>query len=151
MPAPLKIIKVLIEELQAAGGVRSQLSPSEIEKVEDEGSDDDGDWEDDPDVLDLGLGTTKQGINSRLSFFDEKKIWLTSYHRAHGFCGRIALRYASARRRNSSLPHPFLPRSSYQAELYRILQRSHSRGAGKTPLLWLIIFTFQHLLINDGS
>jgi hypothetical protein len=61
VPATLKIVKVLIEELQAAGGaVRSQLSPSEIEKLEEEASDD-GDWEDDPDVLDLGIGTTKQG------------------------------------------------------------------------------------------
>lgn len=61
VPATLKIVKVLIEELQAAGGaVRPQLSPAELEKLEEEASDD-GDWEDDPDVLDLGLGTTKQG------------------------------------------------------------------------------------------
>lgn len=61
VPATLKIVKVLIEELQAAGGaVRPQLSPAELEKLEEEASDD-GDWEDDPDVFDLGLGTTKQG------------------------------------------------------------------------------------------
>lgn len=60
MPATLKIIKVLIEELQAAGGANSQLSPTEIEKLEEAGSDD-GSWEDDPDMLDLGAGTTKQG------------------------------------------------------------------------------------------
>lgn len=67
VPATLKIVKVLIEELQAAGGaVRPQLSPTELEKLEEEVSDD-GDWEDDPDVFDLGLGTTKQGsYNARL-------------------------------------------------------------------------------------
>jgi len=63
VPANLKIMKVLVEELQAASGARRELSATEIEKFDEENSGDEGDWEDDPDVLDLGLGTTKQGIS----------------------------------------------------------------------------------------
>ncbi|RDI78933.1 hypothetical protein Vi05172_g11033 [Venturia inaequalis] len=75
VPATLKIVKVLIEELQAAGGaVRPQLSPAELEKLEEEVSDD-GDWEDDPDVYDLGLGTTKQEL---MAFAEE-----TPYSQRH--------------------------------------------------------------------
>lgn len=52
---------MLIDELQAAGGNKPEFSPTEIEKLEEAGSDE-GDWEDDPDTLDLGLGSTKQGM-----------------------------------------------------------------------------------------
>jgi hypothetical protein len=58
VPATLKIIKVLIEELQAAGGNKPQFSPTEIERLEEADSDD-GDWEDDPDTVDLGLASSK--------------------------------------------------------------------------------------------
>jgi hypothetical protein len=62
VPAHLKIMKVLVEELQAASGARQELSAADIEKFDEEGSADDGDWEDDPDnFLDLGLGGTKAG------------------------------------------------------------------------------------------
>lgn len=94
VPATLKIVKVLIEELQAAGGaVRPQLSPAELEKLEEEASDD-GDWEDDPDVLDLGLGTTKQGQYSACS----QKKDADFIHRTDGICRRDAILTTSSRR-----------------------------------------------------
>jgi hypothetical protein len=68
VPATLKIVKVLIEELQAAGGNQSQLTQAEIEKL-DEAESDDGDWEDDPDTLDLGLSSTKAEL---MAFAEEK-------------------------------------------------------------------------------
>lgn len=74
--APIKIIKVLVEELLSAsgtarnidgkaanemGGSTEALGGSEPGAADEDGSDDD-DWEDEPGgVLDLGLGTTKQG------------------------------------------------------------------------------------------
>ena len=68
MPATLKIVKVLIEELQAAGGNQPQLTQAEIEKL-DEAESDDGDWEDDPDTLDLGLNSTKAEL---MAFAEEE-------------------------------------------------------------------------------
>jgi hypothetical protein len=74
VPAHLKIMKVLVEELQAASGAHQELSAADIEKFDEEGSADDGDWEDDPDnFLDLGLGGTKAGklsLGCELSFED---------------------------------------------------------------------------------
>lgn len=52
---------MLIEELQAAGGNNSQLTQQEIEKLDEAGSDD-GDWEDDPDSLDLGSASIKADL-----------------------------------------------------------------------------------------
>ena len=58
--ATLKILKVLIEELQAAGaGGRSQEQEA-IELLE-EAQDDDDEWEDDPDTLDLASPSAKEG------------------------------------------------------------------------------------------
>jgi hypothetical protein len=97
VPATLKIVKVLIEELQAAGGaIRPQLSPAEIEKLEEEVSDD-GDWEDDPDVLDLGLGTTKQGLYHSLICIFRERFSLTFHCRTHGICRRDAILDTPAR------------------------------------------------------
>ena len=59
--APLKIIKVLVEELLSASGTARPMNPSASAAELDEEDSDDDDWEDDPDVLDLGMGTTKQG------------------------------------------------------------------------------------------
>jgi hypothetical protein len=67
VPATLKIFKVLIEELQAASS-NSQLSPTEIEKLEEANSDD-GDWEDDPDTVDLTSGSVKAEL---MAFAEEK-------------------------------------------------------------------------------
>jgi hypothetical protein len=70
VPAHLKIMKVLVEELQAASGARRDLTAADIEKFDDEGgSGEEGDWEDDPDnFLDLGLGSTKAGMFSPSPF-----------------------------------------------------------------------------------
>lgn len=68
VPANLKILKVLIEELQAAGGANPQLSPTEIAQLEEANSDD-GDWEDDPDTVDLTSSTVK---NELMAFAEEK-------------------------------------------------------------------------------
>jgi len=61
IPAPLKILKVLIEELSSAAGHASSAAAAAAAAAEfaDEEADDDG-WEDvHTNVLDLGLGSTK--------------------------------------------------------------------------------------------
>ncbi|KAL4923974.1 putative importin beta-5 subunit [Aspergillus undulatus] len=61
VPAPLKIIKVLAEELAAASG-NKEIDAATAAAMEEEGSDDD-EWEDVPEnVLDLSLGVTKQEL-----------------------------------------------------------------------------------------
>ncbi|KAI1779665.1 ARM repeat-containing protein [Hypoxylon cercidicola] len=62
IPAPLKILKVLIEELLSASGANfaaNAAAAAAADMVED--IDDDG-WEDDPDTLDLNLGSTKNDL-----------------------------------------------------------------------------------------
>ncbi|BDD55177.1 hypothetical protein MPDQ_007671 [Monascus purpureus] len=65
--APLKIIKVLVEELSAASGGK-ELDAATAAALEDdggveEGDDDDDEWEDIPsNTLDLNLGITKQEL-----------------------------------------------------------------------------------------
>ncbi|KAI1079147.1 armadillo-type protein [Whalleya microplaca] len=63
VPAPLKILKVLIEELLSASGANSAANAAAAAAVEfaDEENDDDG-WEDDPDAIDLNLGSTKNDL-----------------------------------------------------------------------------------------
>lgn len=88
IPAPLKIIKVLIEELLSAAGHQSAAAAaaSAAAEFDDEGEDDG--WEDVPSVLDLGLGTTKAdlmayGADGRGSFMrqrdDETQAYLTEF------------------------------------------------------------------------
>lgn len=62
VPAPLKIVKVLVEELGAASG--NKEIDAAAAALEDADSDDgDDDWEDVPgQVLDLGIGASKQGL-----------------------------------------------------------------------------------------
>lgn len=61
--APLKIVKVLVEELAAASG-NKEIDAATAAALEEEGSDDD-DWEDLPsNTLDLSLGVTKQELMS---------------------------------------------------------------------------------------
>lgn len=57
---PLKILKVLIEELSSAGGNSRSIDAAAAADLADEGSDD-GDWEDEPGFLDLGSASTRQG------------------------------------------------------------------------------------------
>ncbi|KAI1821648.1 armadillo-type protein [Xylaria intraflava] len=65
IPAPLKILKVLIEELLSASGLTSApnaaAAAAAAAELADEDNDDDG-WEDDPDALDLNLGSTKADL-----------------------------------------------------------------------------------------
>jgi importin-9 len=63
IPAPLKIIKVLIEELLSASGLAGAANAAAAAAAEfaDEDLDDDG-WEDDPDTIDLNLGSTKNDL-----------------------------------------------------------------------------------------
>ena len=70
--APLKILEVLIEELLSASGVQSAAVAAAAAAAEfaDEENDDDG-WEDDPDVVDLGLGGTKNGL---MGFLDQSNL-----------------------------------------------------------------------------
>ncbi|KAI9792238.1 MAG: hypothetical protein M1833_001237 [Piccolia ochrophora] len=76
IPVPLKIIKVLIEELSSAAGHSALLHPSSLANTasphastddpsadtNDDANSDDGDWEDVPSTLDLGLSSTKQEL-----------------------------------------------------------------------------------------
>ncbi|MCI3039822.1 hypothetical protein, partial [Escherichia coli] len=63
--APLKIVKVLVEELGAASG-NKEIDAATAAALDDADSDDgDDDWEDvTGQTLDLGLGATKQGLMS---------------------------------------------------------------------------------------
>jgi hypothetical protein len=58
--ATLKIVKVLIAELQAAGDDAGALTQEAITQLE-EARDDDDEWEDDPDTLDLASPGVQQG------------------------------------------------------------------------------------------
>lgn len=86
IPAPLKIIKVLIEELLSASGASNAANAAAAAEFADEEGDDDG-WEDVPTVLDLGLGSTKQDLmaygEGAGSFGrqrdDETQIYLTEF------------------------------------------------------------------------
>lgn len=60
VPAPLKIFKVLIEELLSASGVQNAATALAAADFADE-EDDDG-WEDLPSVLDLGSGAAKADL-----------------------------------------------------------------------------------------
>lgn len=63
VPAPLKIIKVLVEELASATG-NKEIDAATAAALEEAGSDDD-EWEDIPsNTLDLSLGVTKQDLMS---------------------------------------------------------------------------------------
>ncbi len=72
IPAPLKILKVLIEELLSASGVQGAAVAAAAAEADfaDEENDDDG-WEDDPDTVDLSLGGTKNGL---MSYFDQSNL-----------------------------------------------------------------------------
>ncbi|KAF5129943.1 Importin subunit beta-5 [Metarhizium brunneum] len=64
VPAPLKIVKVLIEELASAAGAGAAASTAAaaVAAAEfDEDNDEDG-WEDDDDTLDLSLAATKADL-----------------------------------------------------------------------------------------
>lgn len=89
IPTPLKIIKVLIEELLSAAGHQNAAIASATADFDDDG--DDG-WEDVPSsVLDLGLGSTKAELmawgqpgDGQGSFFmrqrdDETQAYLTEF------------------------------------------------------------------------
>ncbi|KAJ8121138.1 hypothetical protein ONZ43_g2334 [Nemania bipapillata] len=72
IPAPLKILKVLIEELLSASGLTSASTAAAVAAAEfaDEDNDDDG-WEDDPDTIDLSLGSTKADL---MGYLDDSSM-----------------------------------------------------------------------------
>ncbi|KAG6002715.1 hypothetical protein E4U21_002824 [Claviceps maximensis] len=66
IPAPLKIIKVLVEELTSASGAGAAASTAAAMAAAadfDEANEEDG-WEDDDDILDLSLSATKADLMS---------------------------------------------------------------------------------------
>ncbi|KAL2164951.1 hypothetical protein VTH06DRAFT_247 [Thermothelomyces fergusii] len=92
IPAPLKILKVLIEELVSASGMQagSNVAASAATEFVDEDEDGDGDndgWEDEPDdTLDLALGSTKaelmgwaEGGNGSRQRDDETQVYLIDF------------------------------------------------------------------------
>ncbi|KAK3352709.1 armadillo-type protein [Lasiosphaeria hispida] len=88
IPASLKILKVLIEELLSASGLQAAAnvaSASATAQFEDAGEDDDDGWEDTGDTLDLSLGSTKADLmgwleNSNLrQRDDETQAYLSEF------------------------------------------------------------------------
>ena len=88
IPASLKIIKVLVEELLSASGVRTAANASAAAvasaEFNDDDEDDDDGWEDDNDILDLSLGTTKADLMSfveggQRQRDDETQAYLTEF------------------------------------------------------------------------
>ena len=88
IPASLKILKVLIEELLSASGVQGAANAAAAAAAEfADAEEDDGDdgWEDDPDTVDLSLGTTKAGLMSMIESSgyrqrdDETQQYLTEF------------------------------------------------------------------------
>jgi hypothetical protein len=88
IPAPLKILKVLIEELLSASGIQNAASAAAAaaaEYADEEGEDDS--WEDVPSTLDLGLGSIKAELmaygEGQGSFMrqrdDETQAYLTEF------------------------------------------------------------------------
>lgn len=90
VPATLKILKVLITELLSASGAGSapNLAAAAASQLAEEAEDDDGDdgWEDEPDTLDLSLGSTKADLmgwiesnNSSRKRDDETQRYLSDF------------------------------------------------------------------------
>lgn len=88
IPASLKIIKVLIEELLSASGARAAAAAAAHAMANtDDLDDDDGDegWEDDNDIIDLTLGSTKSDLMSFIEAGghrqrdDETQAFLTEF------------------------------------------------------------------------
>lgn len=114
IPAPLKIIKVLIEELSpsALDPSSALLNSTSLDAADGEpasdADDDDADWEDDPNELDLGLGATKAQLmayaeadgpsagGSRLRD-DETQAWLLQWFAAQASSARFAEWFAALR------------------------------------------------------
>ncbi|KIL92684.1 hypothetical protein FAVG1_03864 [Fusarium avenaceum] len=86
IPASLKIIKVLIEELLSASGQRAAANAAAAAVASasfDDENDEEG-WEDDDDTLDLSLGTTKSDLMSFMEGGqrqrdDETQAYLTDF------------------------------------------------------------------------
>ncbi|KAM5347947.1 hypothetical protein ACJ41O_007771 [Fusarium nematophilum] len=87
VPASLKIIKVLIEELLSASGQRAAANAAAAAvasaSYDDDENDDEG-WEDEDDTLDLSLGTTKADLMSFIEGGqrqrdDETQAYLTDF------------------------------------------------------------------------
>jgi hypothetical protein len=66
IPASLKIVKVLIEELLSASGQQAaaNAAAAAVASASFEDENDEEGWEDDDDTLDLSLGTTKHDLMS---------------------------------------------------------------------------------------
>lgn len=87
IPAPLKIIKVLIEELLSASGLAHAATAAAAAAADFADDDDDDGWEDVHPTLDLGLGMTKDELmtlaDGSASFprqrDDETQAYLTSW------------------------------------------------------------------------
>ena len=88
VPATLKIIKVLVEELVSASGQRAAANAAALAMANTadlEEEDGDEGWEDDNNTLDLSLGTTKADLMSFIESGgqrqrdDETEAYLTEF------------------------------------------------------------------------
>jgi hypothetical protein len=73
--APLKILKVLIAELQMSSGTGNTAQDAEPTEELEDGAEDDDEWEDDPDTLDLtSKGTTEGKPHSAMALVNANII-----------------------------------------------------------------------------
>jgi len=87
IPASLKILKVLIQELLSASGSGRAAATAAALAAAAELEEDDGDdnWEDEPDSVDLGLGTSKSDLYAFIESSgsrqqdDETQAYLTEF------------------------------------------------------------------------
>lgn len=96
IPAPLKIIKVLIDELSSASAIAGgpgALAPNpDDDDDEEEVSDDDGEWEDEDPTLTASLGVSKEELmkfaeetpGARRQADDETQNYLASFFKNQG-------------------------------------------------------------------
>ena len=71
VPVPLKILKVLIEEMSSASGNSRSIDAAAAAELADDDSDD-GDWEDEPNILDLGSASVRQGKPDDVEFLSKR-------------------------------------------------------------------------------
>ena len=73
IPVPFKLLKVLIQELASPPSPTKNGPKSGSAKLND-GSDDD-EWEDEPEILDLGAPVTRNGKPCPFQFSDQFEVW----------------------------------------------------------------------------
>ena len=108
IPVPLKLTKVLIQELVNPSPTTPGFHRRNHSLQGGLSDDEDDDWEDEPAVLDLGAQTTRQGQCISVSpLLPLTNLTITQY-RADGLHGRGQMELTRDRRRNTAIPRRLL-------------------------------------------